>query len=80
MLVWTPSTQASDRREELSLWRVLRQVQALHRELRENCDTMGIGLGGDPRGRRDTVAEEDPAPAAAPAAAAGTGKDLGDVK
>lgn len=50
------------------------QIEELHRELRENCDTMGIGLGGDPQGRRrDTVAEDG-------IAAAAGGKDLGDVK
>ncbi len=47
-------------------------MEALHRELLENCDTMGIGLGGP---RRDTVAEEGAGPAAA-----ASGKDLGDVK
>lgn len=80
VFAWTCFIQASNRSKERAVSRVLRQVQALHRELRENCDTMGIGLGGDPRGRRDTVAEVDPAPAAAAAVAAGTGKDLGDVK
>ena len=51
------------------------QVEQLHGDLRDCCDLMGIGLGGQ---RRDTVVEADAPPAGA-ATASGT-KDLGDVR
>lgn len=51
------------------------QVEQLHGDLRDCCDLMGIGLGGQ---GRDTVVEAD-APPAGTATASGT-KDLGDVR
>jgi hypothetical protein len=50
-------------------------VEQLHGDLRDCCDLMGIGLGGQ---SRDTVVEADAPPAGA-TTASGT-KDLGDVR